>query len=624
MCGIAGLISHKHELTDVLERAQRIQAHRGPDSSGMRQFAAGNWHIGLAFQRLAILDLSEAGNQPMASYDGTSWLVYNGEVYNYKEIRTELEAAGIGFTSTSDSEVVLAALRHWGPEQALTRFNGMWGFAWLDLAGQRLVLARDRAGVKPLYYAAVGGEFYFASELKTILAMSGAKYSVNPQTTGEYLVQSMLETSADSFLNGISKVPQGTYCELDLTVPGLAPVFKPYWQVPYVESAVSGNNAAEEIRELFFDAVRLRLRSDVPLGILLSGGIDSSSIAAAMRAILGTGHDLNMLSAVSNDQRFDESIHIDRMSRHLDCPVHKVNLDFHLDAAFDLLARVCWHNDEPVGSFSNVAQYLLMQRAREHGITVILSGQGADELLCGYLKFLGFYLQQLVRSGHPVEAAALLGQYVRRGTVVSQFAVSDAKRYLPGFLRPPEADIRGCALADYQPVFAGLAPGMTLQERQALDVKRFSVPILTHYEDRMSMAHSREIRVPFLDYRLIERLVTLPARSKLNDGWTKYIFRKGMAPYLPPEIIWRKDKQGFINPEGEWLKRELQPEIMEVFLDPESLIYRKQLVNQTALVQKYRAYCRQPAGCGAIAAKDVFNPLALEIWLRQFEASIAG
>jgi asparagine synthase (glutamine-hydrolysing) len=621
MCGIAGIIS-QNNINLELVRAEKIQQHRGPDASGCLQQQIGNWNIGLGHQRLSIIDLSEAGNQPMASADGQAWLVYNGEVYNYLEIRAEFEQAGFHFRSTSDTEVILQALQHWGPERALPKFNGMWAFAYLDKVKQRLILARDRLGVKPLYYFQSEGQLYFASEIKTILAMVGGRFSLNYQVIGRYLLQSLLETDNQTFFVGINKVPAAHLAEIDLTAASLALSFKPYWQLNLEEPPMgTGDDIQEEVRALFFDAVRLRLRSDVPLGILLSGGVDSSAIAVAMQEVLGPGANLNLLSAVSRDPRFDESQYIDIVARHLDQPVHKVMLDFQPSQAFDYLEKVCWFNDEPAYSFAVVSQYLLMEKAKDLGITVVLSGQGGDELLCGYKKYLGFYLQALMRQGQFSTAFKTFWSFWHQDTVLGQFSMQEAKRYLPSFLRPKELNIAGEKLTGFQSEMVGLSQNMTIPERQALDYQRFSIPILTHFEDRMSMAWARELREPFLDYRLLEKVIPLPPSLKLQHGWTKYIFRKAMEPYLPPEITWRKDKQGFVNPQSEWLKHELRPGVLKYFSE-DSRMFKLGLVNYDNLQRKYRAYCQQPALKGNIWLIDIFNPLALEIWLRTFQDHI--
>ncbi|GAB7388786.1 asparagine synthase (glutamine-hydrolyzing) [Bacillaceae bacterium] len=619
MCGINGVVTARNlDINQLLVKAQSTQLHRGPDSQNILLLKCNCWNIGLGHQRLSIVDLTEAGNQPMAFQGGKGFIVYNGEIYNYREIKRELESDGYRFTSNSDTEVILTALHHWGPEKAIPKFNGMWAFVWLDLEKKRLILSRDRVGIKPLYYFLGSQELYFASELKTILEMVPLKFNLNYQKIGEYLIQSLSQTSDDTFFKDIFKLSPATFCIIDLTSKTLKFESKNYWEIP--KTTLLPNTEAdliEEIRELFIDSVRLRLRSDVPIGVLLSGGVDSSSIVAVMRKLLDDGSQLNILSAVSRDFRFDESPFIDKVGEFLNQDVKKVCLDFELDKIFYYLEKITWFNDEPVGSFSNVAHFLLMKEARDLGITVILSGQGADELLCGYKKYLGFYIQYLIRKKRYMKALNVLKDFWRNGTVLNQFSISESKRYLPNFLKPKRFDIRGEVLQDYQEISIGLLQGMDVIERQILDVKRFSIPVLTHYEDRMSMAWSREVRVPFLDYRLIEKLIPLSMDFKLKDGWTKYIFRKAMEPYLPKEIVWRKDKQGFINPQSEWLKNDLKKGVLEYFKE-DSLIFKYKLINRQKLIQAYEVYCKQPAGKGFIWFKDIFNPLALEIWLRKF------
>jgi asparagine synthase (glutamine-hydrolysing) len=620
MCGISGTVLVGKELQsvqDILLKAQRVQQHRGPDSQEIKCLNINQWTIGLGHQRLSILDLTDDGIQPMLSNSGRSWIVFNGEIYNYLEIAEELREEGYFFKSSSDTEVLITALEHWGIERALSKFNGMWSFAWLDLSNNSLVLCRDRLGIKPLHFFYANGSLYFASEIKTLLSMVECKFPLNYQVVGEYLLQSLLNVSNHTFFEGIEKIPPAHYAIVNLNAELLELKYKSYWQLSNRSTEFSSEESlVENIRELFFDAVRLRLRSDVPIGILLSGGLDSSSIATATQTILGSNNQLNLLGSVSNDSRYDESHFMDTMGTYLNNPVNKVTLDLEPELAFNYLDKVCWFNDEPVGSFSNVAHYLLMEKAQELGVTVILSGQGADELLCGYKKYLGFYLQELVRSGKYLQASNVLLSFWSRKTILSQFSLAEAQRYLPKILRPGKIDIRGDRLQNFTPIFLGLAPGSSVLERQSLDIQQFSVPALLHYEDRMSMAWAKEIRVPFLDYRLVESMMSVPAEMKLREGWTKYIFRKAMEPYLPAEIAWRKDKQGFVNPQSQWLKKELKDKVLEFFQE-ESSIFRKGIINRSKLLQQYDLFCQN--NNGTVHYRDIFNPLALEVWLRKFE-----
>lgn len=627
MCGVFGLLQPAALPVDyaALDAAHRVQAHRGPDGHGLRVYTAGRCSVALGHQRLSIIDLTDAGSQPMEYRDGAGSLSYNGELYNYLELREELAAAGEDFHSRSDSEVLLAALHAWGPAQALKRFNWMGAIAWFDRAGARIVLATDAGAEKPLYYTIDGQRLLFASEVKTLLTLSARRFRLNRDTIGQYIFQGLNDASAETYFEGIYRVPGGTYVELDLNAVRPDPLPKPYVPPAYAGEAerLVLADFVDQLRVILTDAVRLRLRSDVPVGVLLSGGIDSSSIAALAQQLMGRDCAPQLLSAVSDDPRFDESRHIESMERHLGRQASKVTLRMSADRLMDELAEVIWYNDAPVGGLSAVAHFKLMQRARELGLTVVLSGQGADEILLGYRKFLGFHVQSLLRAGHPLRAAGVLGGFLLNGTLAGEFDFSDAKRYVP-FLRrvsawrtgEAEASIEGAWLSGWRALDVGLGPG-TLSDRQFADLRHFSVPSLCHYEDRMSMAHAREIRLPFLDSRLVDLLLRAPPDYKLRHGWTKFALRAAMSPLLPASIAWRKDKKGFANPEGEWLKNELQPAVREAF-STDSGIARRGIIDSKALTRKYDAYREQRVRGGAIWYREIFAPLALELWLRRY------
>jgi asparagine synthase (glutamine-hydrolysing) len=630
MCGLLAFIGAPGALSDrAWADAQREQAHRGPDD---RDAGVWNYHgveIRLAHQRLAIQDLSPAGRQPIGRLDGPGVLVFNGEIYNFLELRAELEAAGRIFASASDSEVLLLALETWGPDATVAKLNGMWAFAWLEPGRPRIWLSRDRAGEKPLYWYRDRRGLFLASEVKALLTLAGRRFPLDAGSVRAFVGQSILDTGRGSFFSGIEQLPAASLACVDLGSVDLIPSIRSYWRPTTRHPDEAGlarqvpEAIIEQVRETFVDAVRIRRRSDVPVGILLSGGLDSSAIAAAAHLAGGTAGGLNLLSAVSKDARFDESPYIERVAAHLGCGVVRVSMDADVlgQNLFSAIEDACWHNDAPIGSLSNLAHRQLMRRAKEHGITVVLSGQGADELLCGYKKYLGFHLQWLLRQGRLVDAAADLLEFWRNGTVLTQFRLAEAKRYLPGFVRRGLPNMLGPRLRELAPIPVGLPRGADVRERQALDLTTLSIPTLTHFEDRMSMAESREVRLPFLDPRLIDLFLAAPTAWKLHNGWTKHLLRKAVEPWLPAEIVWRRDKQGFINPEAEWLKHDLQEQVSGYFA-PDSLIFRLGLVDRDALLRIYAAYARQSPGRGRVWFRDIFNPLALEIWLRRFEGHV--
>lgn len=627
MCGIAGIIKRSSgNEPSVIESSLKamldIQAHRGPDDKGDWLGLIDDTWIAIGHRRLAVIDLSQAGHQPMLSPCGEYILVYNGELYNYLELREELEKKGCVFKSDSDTEVLLQSLIRWG-EQAFDRFNGMWALALLNLEKRCLILSRDRFGEKPLYYYGHGDTFYFASEIKAICKASQECFEVNKTVAGRFLGQSLLEAQDETFFKGIKQVPAASYLVVnvlgDYPVKGDSPKY--YWSYPEAKSREYNSvELIENIRDVFIDSVRIRLRSDVPVGVLLSGGIDSSAITSAMHQ-LNSGGQVNILSAVSDDADYDEQPFIDAMARYLNRSVHKIKLEPSPQEAFARLEKAIWVNDEPIGSFSAVAHMMLMEKARDLGITVILSGQGGDELLCGYLKYHGFYLRSLLMKRQFFDLMKVVcGVLKPPMSYLSDFRLSDAKRYLPAFIQPRPDKIFGPALQEVDwkvDIGHGSDP---LQKRQALDMERFSVPALTHYEDRMSMLFAREIRLPFLDYRLAELLLPLEPEWKLHGGWTKWVFRQAMTGMLPPNIVWRRDKKGFSNPLVKWLKNEWRENIEEL-LASRMITEELGLINKTELKKLYLSYCegRNPW----LSEKDIFNPVGLEIWARQYRSYLS-
>jgi asparagine synthase (glutamine-hydrolysing) len=623
MCGLAAVISRSSVETarDAVETMLAAEVHRGPDSSGSWAASVREHAVSIGLRRLRILDLSVEADQPMLSRDGRYALVFNGEIYNYVELRRELEREGARFRTSGDTEVLLEALIRWRTE-AFNRLNGMWAIVLVDTVEGDVLIARDRFGVKPLYTYTDGRTIWIASEIKSILASCGHKFRVNPAAVKLFLRQGLLDTGGATFLEGIQEFPAGHFARRSLTA-GIS-AFEPeaFWKTPTDRpEPLPLEELIEAVRETFVDAVRIRLRSDVPVGVLLSGGCDSSAIAAAVHHLDPSRKDIRLISAVS-DTGVDERPFIDAMARHIGRSVDTVVLNYTPAEAFDLISEAVWYNDEPIGGFSSIAHYLLMKRAAELRVTVLLSGQGADECLCGYKKYLGFYLHELVRGGRLLEAGRVLAGFVRNGTVISQFTLSKGKNYLPSWLRAAEIDFTGPAVREVAAhAHLGLN-GYDVRGRQALDIESLSVPALVHYEDRMSMSSSREIRLPFLDYRLVSLLVPAPVEHKLHDGWTKWILRRAMEPLLPAEIAWRKDKQGFLVPQQTWLRTVLR-EQMRQFLNEPWLSDDLGLVKRSSVRELFESYLRRDHAAMTLGDDDFFPAISLELWARRFSSWLA-
>lgn len=411
MCGIFGIWSQAplQVSAALVAAAHEIQNHRGPDGRGTETFAFDRSTLIFGHQRLAIIDLTEAGLQPMSYGAGAGSIIYNGELYNYLELREELRQEGESFATQSDTEVLLSALHRWGPARALSKFNWMGAFAWLDHRSRRLTLARDAGSEKPLYYFSDARQLIFASEIKTLLTLAGRKFRLDRDVVGRFIHQGLSDTLTQTIFQEITQLAGATYIQVDLALarPVINPIrySPPLYDGPATHSL---QDCIEEVRRLVVDSVQLRLRSDVPVGVLLSGGVDSSSIAAVARHLRGAHVAPQLLSIVSDDPRFDESQHINAMERHLKQEAQKVVLRISARTIVDDLSMLNGINDEPVASLSVLGHYRLMETAKQYGIKVIMSGQGADEIFLGYRKYLGFYLQLLIKQRRYLTAFGVL------------------------------------------------------------------------------------------------------------------------------------------------------------------------------------------------------------------------
>lgn len=609
MCGFVFALSTRSVRGFVMAAHQR-QAYRGPDGEGFRFEKTAGVSMGMAHERLAIVGLSEHGAQPMVSASGRLRIVFNGEVYNYRELAQQYGLSNL--RSGTDTEVIVELVDRLGIDAAMTQFNGMWAMVIQDIEANRFYVSRDRFGKKPLYLHQDANGIYMASEMHSLLGLPNVDLTPDAITASRFLAQSLQNVDERSWLQCINSFPPASIAEIDGSDPaaGLHNLRR-YW-APGYETPLPPQRpeeSIEELRALVEDSVRLRLHADVPVGVALSGGIDSSIISAlATRGMDTQGQRTELFSAVNPGSKDDESQHIDVMAHHLNADVQRFTLDpDEGEGLLGLLKTCIGHADGPVTSFSNLLFYKLMESAHSAGITVLLTGQGADEAFCGYRKYPILQIKRLLKARRFVEATRLASGFIANGTILPQFNLTEAKRYI-GFSNHA---ILGPAAGESLDL-ASLGQINSLNERQWLDVSRYSVPYLCHYEDRMSMAWSREVRSPFLDYRVIEMGLRMPERLKLSHGWTKYALRKAFERDLPASITWRKDKKGFVNPQDDWLKENLQSVVRDLMGRDNAAVYRLGLVDKTGYLERFDAYCENR---GHVWFRDVFAPFVLELWL---------
>jgi len=628
MCGIAGIVGPPGPGLAAVRDWGGTLAHRGPDDLGVAVLTADGVHVGrdaagitadsravLWHRRLSILDLSPAGWQPMASADGRLHLILNGEIYNYLELRAELEREGVRFRSRSDTEVLLEAWRRRGPA-VLPRLVGMFAFAVLDVLEQKLTLARDPFGIKPLHHASWPGGFAFASEQKALLALPQVSRRVDPQRVFDYLRFGLTDHGPDTMCAAIRSLPPAHWLEVSLDDPiPSAPVC--YWSLdPGRRFTGTFEQAADELRARFVESVRLHLRSDVPVGAALSGGIDSSAIVAVMRS-LEPDLELHAFSYVADDPALSEERWVELAAGAARATVHKTRASAgELLSDLDCLLRT---QDEPFGSTSIYAQHRVFRLARQTGIKVMLDGQGADELLGGYHTFAAARLGSLVRQGRLVEAArfarraaatpgrgALLlwaGEFLLPPAWQAPFRRLVGQELAPAWLDADWFAERGVRMVPAKYTFGGSRDVLHDQLVRATTLS--SLPMLLRYEDRNSMAYSIESRVPFLVPPLAEFVLSLPEEFVIDrDGVSKAVFRRAMRGLVPDAILDRRDKIGFATPEHDWLPL-LAPHVERLLSD--ASLARVPALRPAALRAEWGAILARRAGPGGRAPRRDFR-----------------
>jgi len=586
MCGIAGIVSLDGVSSSDLHKMSVILRHRGPDDEGfsiinrsgqtklfrgedtISEFS-GLKHIGevadqredvlgLIHRRLSILDLSSAGHQPMSYAAGRYQIIFNGEVYNFKELRTELISAGYQFVSDSDTEVVMASYDKWGKD-CVQKFVGMWAFVLYDTSKKQLFLSRDRFGIKPLYYSTQSGKFVFASEIKALLALDFVKPEANMPAVYEFICFSSMSNHDVNLFRQVTILPPAH--NLFLNLSDLNYTIEKYYDLEKNVSALqlpSESEIENEFKNLLSNSIDLHLRSDVPVGSALSGGLDSSTVVA-MAALKMKGDPFKTFTAAYLEKDIDESGFAKKViSRYKNIDGHFIYPD--AEGYWEDLDKLTWHQDLPINSTSMFAQWEVMKLAKQNNIKVLLDGQGADEILGGYYNFAGIFLLQLLKEGK-------LAEFLREKNALKQNFSPNIKNtiakalyyFLPQFVqRGVRSKYRlgmNFISSDHQneirKIQVPLRGGKTYKQHSILSTQ-FGLQDLLRHEDRNSMAFSIESRVPFLDHRVVEFSIALDNGWKIKNGWTKYILRKTAASLVDEEVAWRKFKMGFLTPQKIW------------------------------------------------------------------------
>lgn len=568
MCGIYTFIG-----TDGINLKAKTDAihHRGPDAEGFLTFNLDTGESGITpelasrlgskiamgFRRLAIIDLVNESNQPMSLEDGRYHIVFNGEIYNYIELRGELETAGIRFYTKSDTEVLLNAYKIWGTN-CFNRFNGMWACCIMDFNRKKLVISRDRFGIKPLFYSFNKDAIEFGSEIKQFFAAPLLKKEINENVIRDFLESAILDASDETFFKNIHRFPAGSFAEISWLdeIKEIKPVR--FYDLGLEENRkIDYSDAVQQFRTLFQSSIELRFRSDVPVGACLSGGLDSSSIVSYAGFL---GKKIHTYTVDNDDTSLSEYRYVESiMKKYPDL----TSIRSYNDAKdLELIPTALSIQDEPIGQLGVNAQWRVMKLASEDGVKVLLDGQGGDEIFGGYRKFVFFYLKELISSrklGLAIkEASRFLTQYEFK-----LFEKEGVRRYL-NMTRVDEFLSEKTASKEKH-FNIGISGASGFRQKSYEDIFYFSYPQLLRYEDRNSMAFSLESRVPFLDYRLVEFVYSLPTSFKIRNGYTKSLLRDSMKDILPDDVRLRKSKMGFATPEREWFAQTHRAYFLDYF-----------------------------------------------------------
>ncbi len=636
MCGIAGLYGWSGA-PDVLDRMSAAIAHRGPDGVGRWDRATPSWQAGLAQRRLAIIDLSTDADQPFVK-DGLV-LVYNGELYNYRELRRELEAIGVRFRTSSDTEVVLESWRRWGPD-SLRRFRGMFAFGLLDEQTGRLVLARDHFGIKPLFYAQRGAGLAFCSELKGLLPALGGSVDLDPEAIIASLMYYWIP-EGHCAVRGVEKLAPGHWAEV---APGRSFTVHQYWSPVRDLVGEPGSLTATDLLDILEDSVQKHLIADVPVSTFLSGGLDSSLVTVLAKRS-NPQIDAYTISFREEDQRLEampDDLHYAKVvAQQYGIDLHEIRIE---PDVVSMLPKMVHHLDEPIGDAAAINTYLICTAAREAGVKVLLSGMGADELFGGYRKHYACLLAARYRRLPSAVRQSLITPTVGRLPV----AVGSrglrwsrwAKRFVAFADLPEEAAFRRSYTIYGQDEFADLLDPSLMPAVQHLfdehaavyegtgfddpvnrmcmtDVQMFLAGLNLAYTDRSSMAASTEVRVPYVDVEVAKAAFTFSAKDKIHGRERKAILKKAAEGVLPKEIIYRP-KGLFSAPLRSWVRRDLSEMVDDLL--PDGQLVRMGMIRRPAVERMIR---EDRAGT-ADRSKEIWQLLTLEEWIRQADIRTAG
>ena len=601
MCGISGgwWTNPTQQLEQQIQQTLDRMTHRGPNDNGYELIPCGDATVVFGHTRLSIIDLSSGGHQPMLCDDGRYAMVFNGEIYNYVELKAELEGYGVQFKSQSDSEVLLQSFVYWGKD-CLTRLEGMFAFVVYDKQEQTLFCARDPFGIKPFYYRLEKDSFAYASELPSLLALCDGAPKPNLQRAYDYLVYGEYDSNDETFIDGVKRLKPAQYITMKVGDTASAQIHT-WWRAEDIKPGnLSYEDAVGKVRETFLDGVRLQLRSDVPLGVALSGGIDSSATVCAMRKVAPDA-DIHTFSYVAEDNHLSEENWIDRVNAFVGAKPNKVVAKGH-ELAEDLDKMIAAQG-EPFSSTSIYAQYRVFGLAKSAGITVTLDGQGADELLAGYEGYPGQRMKSLIERGHFVGAASFLNQWrkwpnrsAKQGIAYLGQAMLPDSIY--NYLRrksgrgasPKWLDVNMMRSEGVQTIENRIKPdnhsrGSRVTGYLKYTLSRRNLPALLRHADRNAMAFSIESRVPFLTLRLAELLLSLPEEYLISPkGETKSIFRAAMRGVVPDDVLDRKDKIGFATPERDWLMQ-MKDTVRQWLMEAESVPF----LNNDAILEAFDA-----------------------------------